>query len=468
MKLTDVSWLRQRLGMLVLTAGAFAAGWYLKPLPGLSGGTSAETASGPASPSARAAATAGTRNPADGKPPSAAAGPQRPFPRGGAADWIASQSYVRGQDPLGKRELLHSFLSLDEKDFAAIHEALLAEVDQPTGSEASKAVIQLANLTLPEWARLDPSGALNAALAMPGGILQPETCTAVFFAMAKLDPEAAATALGQLPVERQPDAGHGILTALARKDPFAALEWIPRLGKAAIKFPREIVDAAVRIDPPRAAALAGALSGEEFQGKTFVRTMEQWTEQQPAAAAAWIQSYDGPNRAVGLMPVLRQMNRTNPELAAALFMCQPDLPDSTYIEAAVATIAASLAQKNLTAAVAWMNRLHRPGQQAAAVSELMGTWIQQDSEAASLWVNQQPQGEVRDAAARALIHEIKESSPSDAWAWASSLHSPSLRKQTQDEVMQAWHQANPAAAQAILETGVAPPPSAVEGLGTAR
>lgn len=73
-----------------------------------------------------------------------------------------------------------------------------------------------------------------------------------------------------------------------------------------------------------------------------------------------------------------------------------------------------------------------------------------DLEATGQWLNAQPDGPAKNAAAQAYALESAKEDPNAAMHWANAISDASSRARTQRRVFTAWHDADPAAASAWL------------------
>ena len=381
----------------------------------------------------------------------------RTFPKDGAPVWLRSLGGLGMiQNSAGKEVLREMLENLGVGEFAELDRAVLQELQDPhLPGRQKKFAIRLLMLAWPEWVRVDPAATL-ASMAWAGqadrDFLDSDSVVqTVFRRYSEQDQEAALSAIILMPEDRRKDAGHGIMLAAARRDPFAALELIPRLGPNASGDPRAFVDAAVLRDPMRTAALTGPLSGDAPRDNTFLRAMEQWSEADPPAAAAWIDSYQGPGKITGLTAVLAAQAKTDAAGAAPRFLSLKDPQRSPYAGRLAMDIARGLTtQSDPANALDWAAKLpvHFGGD---ATTEGMNSWARKDAAAASEWVRTQPPGVIRDRAAHALVDAIKSTDAERAWEWAKSIEDPAFRTSALRLAGETWKQQDEAAAQTAME-----------------
>ncbi|MGB0743709.1 MAG: hypothetical protein ACPGSB_04210, partial [Opitutales bacterium] len=86
----------------------------------------------------------------------------------------------------------------------------------------------------------------------------------------------------------------------------------------------------------------------------------------------------------------------------------------------------------------WVSRQGGEDIQAAAYTEIAGRWITSDVMAASKWIDELPDGEVRDGCVHKLITNLSQKSPEEAYPWAFSMSSPKDRQQQLQRVIHSW------------------------------
>ncbi len=394
----------------------------------------------------------------------------RTFPKDGALAWLRSLGGLEMiQNSAGKEMLREMLEKLGAGELADLDRAVLQELQDPhLPGKQKKFAIRLLMLAWPEWVRVDPAATL-ASMAWAGqadrDFLDSDSVVqTVFRRYSEQHQEGALAAISLMPEERRKDAGHGIMLAAARRDPFAALELIPRLGANASGDPRAFVDAAVLRDPMRTAALTGPISGDAPRDNTFLRAMEQWSEADPHAAAAWMDAYQGPGKITGLTAVLTARAKTDAAGAATRFLTLEDPQRSPYAGRLAMVIARGLTtQSDPAKALDWAAKLpvHFGGD---ATTEGMNLWARKDAAAASEWVRTQPPGVIRDRAAHALVEAIKSTDTERAWEWAKSIADPVFRNSALRLAGETWKQQDAAAAQTAVDALSADQRSAMDEL----
>jgi hypothetical protein len=77
-------------------------------------------------------------------------------------------------------------------------------------------------------------------------------------------------------------------------------------------------------------------------------------------------------------------------------------------------------RNDIDAAKSWVERLPTEDQ-ASGFKGLVASWTKSDPVAASDWLSKQPPGAARDAGARVIIDQIKNTDPEMAEQWRKSL-----------------------------------------------
>lgn len=432
---------------------AFAAGWYFRPVE------SGEEKSGTAPAEVLKSFSANHRDSAEARPNTTVSTPAaqtgRTFPEKGAGQWLHSLGGLDTiQDTAARDAIAEVIAKLTAPELAELDRALADERKDANVPEAKK---KFATLLLtqvwPAWVRMDPAATM-ASMEQAGkehGVSLVNTVQSVFRRFAAQDAEAALAAVERMPEVWRKEAGHGIMIAVSLRDPFAALELIPRLGSSASTDPRVVVDAAVLRDPQRTAVLTGPISGDAKTDNVFLRAMEKWCETDHTAAALWLESYQGPGKVTGLTAVLSSQAKTDAAGAASRYLSLQNPEQSPYAQRLAQNISRGLhSQTGPASSIEWAAKLTgNIGLETR--TDAVANWVKVDPAAASSWIGEQPPGAVREDAATTMIPMIKSTDPAGAWAWANSLTEPERRASMLLEVSKAWQKKDATAATAAME-----------------
>ena len=128
--------------------------------------------------------------------------------------------------------------------------------------------------------------------------------------------------------------------------------------------------------------------------------------------------------------IYREIARTSalqkPEEAAKI-LDDPMLSEkigSDFRQEMLNATVATWAKQDLAAAQQWVEKLPE-ADAAKGYQGLMTSWMKTDPVAASEWLSKQALGPARDAGAKVLIEQIKDTDPEMAEQWRKSLTSPS-------------------------------------------
>jgi hypothetical protein len=161
-------------------------------------------------------------------------------------------------------------------------------------------------------ANTDPAGTASWLIANPGEATQQQLDN-VYSSWAKQDQQAAMASFSSLPAgEDRSNALRGVVTSVASKDPAAAVALMDR-------YPSDVTDLMVQnvvwqsfgSEPATAASQIPRISDERDRQQMYRRTLGAWSERDPAAAQAWMQSNPVPD-SVKEEVMRRQAERSSP------------------------------------------------------------------------------------------------------------------------------------------------------------
>ena len=161
-------------------------------------------------------------------------------------------------------------------------------------------------------ANTDPAGTVSWLLANPCEATQQQMDN-VYSSWAKQDQQAAMASFSSLPAgENRSNALRGVVASVASKDPIAAVALMNR-------YPSDVTDPMVQnvvwqsfgSDPATAASQIFRISDERDREQMYRRTLGAWSDRDPSAAQAWMQSNPVPDSVRGEV-VRRQAEQSNP------------------------------------------------------------------------------------------------------------------------------------------------------------
>jgi hypothetical protein len=255
-----------------------------------------------------------------------------------------------------------------------------------------------------------------------------------------------------LPMQCRTGVFEGVLTAWAGNDPESALAWFQKSRGSAPPPMRESLLAtifrglgtrdlaaaaaqlgwvrtenergqalrglleAVRTDEQRGILLqsAEALADEEARRQVRRAVVEQWVQQDAAAAAAFVERAEPAHERTRLMDSLGlAWLQTDPAQAADWWIA------------------------------------HAPDPQT--LIKIMNVWAHNDPNAAGEWLGTQPAGPGSDSARMTFARQVSELDPESALRWAETISEPSQRESTIDHVFSDWRARDAAAARSFLQ-----------------
>ncbi|HWB06811.1 MAG TPA: hypothetical protein VG796_27550 [Verrucomicrobiales bacterium] len=295
--------------MLVLTASAFAGGWFVArqsqmqvPVP-----ATAAVARTPAA----AEVTDGAGKDSLGKPGAAAvAVPAAPsvlpaavlgaLPKdGGLKNQAAILQYASSLDQAAARSLVMSF---EGKGYPG---------DKKTG--------QLYEAAFARWAELDPEGVIRAARTTGDMRFRWSATAAAFDVLSRRDPDLAWKRAGEMGVTKD-DAQRAVIYSLSSHDPAAAFALASKVdsprGQWALS---SVMHAWAERDPAGAAAATAQLPIGQMRTRALNGLMERWAVSDYGAASAWASSLKSPQeRASAMSSALASLSQVDPEKSLSL------------------------------------------------------------------------------------------------------------------------------------------------------
>ena len=226
---------------------------------------------------------------------------------------------------------------------------------------------------------------------------------------------------GQPPSTTTQAIRQSLLSAIAWKEPYVALEFLDKIP-----------------DTPENAALLRQSGMSLLNGGERAELLESLLEK--ASAKIRPHLLEGAfNFAEGFMGREPQkwVQRLN------------ELPEQQR-QSAAQGLARAWAVTDPTAAAEWSLTLP-DGQKPLALRSAVSTWAQSEPQDAAAWINQQPKDLARDAATQSLVGVLAVSTPDSAWTWAMSIEDPSSRLQSLGYVYQRVRGKSPEAAEQLLQ-----------------
>jgi hypothetical protein len=241
----------------------------------------------------------------------------------------------------------------------------------------------------------------------------------------ELDPETALTYVETLAGVEYETSGLTVMSAWTGSDPEAA----------AAHYSENLDDFGIRDDHQR--VTAGTVAAE-------------WARQDPEAALTWADDLPVEVRGEAYGRIAAQIVTEDPTRATAILdSMEPGLERTEMM----GNLVSQWAYQDPQAAADWVVNNTTGSEQSQGASSLMTAWMVANPLEASTWLGSLDDGATRDSAIVALTQSRAVSSdPVAAIAWSESIQDPNLRNDAIKQAADQWLNADPAAAQAWLQS----------------
>jgi len=234
----------------------------------------------------------------------------------------------------------------------------------------------------------------------------------------------------------------------AGRDPAAAALWIDGMANdgSKVSAAKSLAATWAKTNPQRAAVWINSLQTGPLRQEAARALAVSWVEKEPKAAAEWalIETQFHANKAL-ISDTIQTYTQQSPDEAEAFLRASADAYD---IDAALSSHLSARAKENPAAAADWLLNLSKedPLYTPEHARNIVFTWTETDSIAASAWLSEQPAGPERDAAIAGFSESIRPFEPEAAAEWASTITNPDRRTEELTISLQSWAQSQPEAA----------------------
>ncbi len=254
-----------------------------------------------------------------------------------------------------------------------------------------------------------------------------------------LDEEGLRRAIDELRSSGHESELYILASALAERDPEAAMEYLKRLPARDENFARGYVMRAWAAKDPEAAAaqLAQMADGEgtlmrEHSAVYGIAT--EWARTDPKAALQWALGLDSGSRRRALPPLLEHWAGLNPREAAA--HVQEVVSGEGRVQA-LDTVAKQWAKSDPRAALVWAHSLP-PGERSERVGEAIKSWALTAPLEAAEYVSGLKSMKDRNEAVLGLVTSWKNSAPREAAEWLVAQEASGGRDLAASSLMRTW------------------------------
>ena len=270
------------------------------------------------------------------------------------------------------------------------------------------------------WAEKNPQAALDFARNEVPDDHRTMVCEGVLTAWAARNPESMLGWKSKTGTLAAPPVQDSLMATvfktLASQDPAGAFQWLTRTesvnGRAqALRGMMETV----QTDEARQTMLQtiSQVANKEVRLQARRAVVEHWAQQDPAAAAAWVDAAQPAWERTRLMDSLGfAWLQTDPAAAAEWWLKRAPGPDTLV--------------------------------------KIINIWAQENPNEAGTWLSKQPPGPQSDTARMTLARQVNDLDPESALAWADTVSDATIRESTIDHIWRNWSTRDAAAAAAWL------------------
>ena len=253
---------------------------------------------------------------------------------------------------------------------------------------------------LRSWAATDPQAAskyFSEQLDADGGEgdwMAQRSAASIAGEWAKQDPSAALEWAQTLPEGVRNESVEQVLSAMTASDPIAATEFVMGLdaGDERTRYVRDIAEQWGRMDAQDALDWANTLSGEE-RTEAVGEVVESWARNSPAEAAAYVDQVAADERAGLLRDVADAWSWTDASAAAEWVAGQPE---SEGRASAVGELVQNWMRQDAIAASTWLGQMSAGDSRDAGIVSLVSSReMRSDPDSATHWAAEITNAETR-------------------------------------------------------------------------
>tara|TARA_Y100000385_G_scaffold282622_1_gene337373 strand:- start:655 stop:1638 length:984 start_codon:yes stop_codon:yes gene_type:complete len=192
-----------------------------------------------------------------------------------------------------------------------------------------------------------------------------------------------------------------IATEWARQDSAGAMAWAQSLeGRDQREAMRGIFSQAAKEDPAKAAGMLASITDEDAKRDAQNSIAREWGAKDWDGAQSWISGLPADQQADATARAIRGLADEDPQLASTKISA---IPEGDERDEAIESIARRWGQDDPAAAADWVMKSGSEEAQTDAIGRVVASWVGQDAEAAYAFIDEQPEGGVRDKAASSYV-----------------------------------------------------------------
>jgi hypothetical protein len=241
-----------------------------------------------------------------------------------------------------------------------------------------------------------------------------------------------------------------IATEWARQDSAAALTWAQSLdGRDLTSAVKGVFEESAKTDPEKAAEMLTSLTDDESKKGAQNAVAREWGKQNWSEAQAWIATLPADAQAGAMSQALRGLAETDPVTAAENVTSIAEGEDR---DRAMEGVAKQWGRVDPESAAAWLMDSGSETAQSESIGKVVSSWVRQDSVAALSFINEQPEGGVRDQAASSYVMANQTGKVEDNLALAETIGDERTRERAVGMTVAGWMRQDPEAAKSYLDS----------------
>ncbi|NWK56096.1 hypothetical protein HW115_10785 [Verrucomicrobiaceae bacterium N1E253] len=273
--------------------------------------------------------------------------------------------------------LLHAWAKVDPV-------GALDYAEQNTGTPFARQTI------LASWASDDPESAIVWAKEHHEGDRANPWLVGVIRGIASTDPKRATEVMHELPFSRERGEALGsIVPYIAKQGHDQALLWLDTIKDEKLLNGATAYMASnlAKSDPKTTADWVSTLDDNEAKHRAVREVAEQWEDQDLSSAIAWANTLDGNSKTQAANELIGDYARENPAEAANWLQSMNNEPG---YQSTLRSYIWSTSRSHPEFSLAQVSEIPDARSQERYYERILSRWKQQDAEAASSWINNNP------------------------------------------------------------------------------
>ncbi len=323
------------------------------------------------------------------------------------------------------------------------HQALAVIDLMPPGNWRNNAINNIAN----NWAVSNPQEALTWTSTLENISLRKDATHRVLNQIARHDGQQAMQMLASLDLVETDNIQNSIFSNWMRTDSAAAMTWLQSqpAGSRKDDMLYSAVHTLSQQGVQSALGWAAEFSNPQKRVNYLTNLASQWINTDPSATMAWFQSVaDTETRNAVAPSIASALSRFDPDGAISFLNQLP--PDSEAAKNAYPNVVSTLAQYDIPQAANLVKKAPAGEAQNDSMERLIQRWTRSDPHSASVYLDQLPTGQARDAGIYSFTRILRDDDPEAAAIWAGTISDENSRVNAMRNVLYKWRQIDKSAA----------------------